>query len=121
MKKRTREENAAYSRAQREKKRRASVPPPVSPRITSTVSPAPPISGTARIVRYRPPKSPVSGDLVRTLLAKVAILEADQGDINGSKTTTSHATLKDDDTEALRKPVIADKVDRISRYGRTRS
>jgi hypothetical protein len=51
----------------------------------------------------------------------VANLEADQGDINGSKTTTRHAAPKDDDTEALRKRVIAEKTNRINTFGRNPS
>jgi hypothetical protein len=60
--------------------------------------------------------------MVRTLLAKVATLEAEQGDITGSKTTSRttahHATPQGEDAEALRKRVIAAKVDRINNYGR---
>jgi hypothetical protein len=116
MKPRTKEENAAHSRAQREKKRLAAVSPArVSPRITSTVSPAPPISGVCPNCEAQAAEIAHLGDLVLTLLAKVATLEAD---INGSSTTAHQVTPKGDNAEALRQRVIAEKTNRINTFGR---
>lgn len=122
MKKRTKEENAAYARAQREKKRLAAVSPAcVSPRITSTVSPetprsvAPPAPDSCQDCERLRAEIARLKEMVQTLLAKVATLEAD---ITGSSTTAHQVTPKGDDAEALRQRVIAEKTSRINNYAK---
>ena len=116
MKKRTKEENAAYARAQRLKAKLAKsvappVPVPVSPvappqkRITRSVSPAAPCQNCA-----------AKDKAIEHLKMIIESMEKAQGERTASESPRTIA--KDDDAEALRKRVIAAKVDRFNSYGK---
>lgn len=145
MKKRTKEENAAYAKAQRLKAKLSAVSPvknvspaAVSPKRTvSPVSPAPMIQAAdqdapslpapvscpecsrlrAELVKERAESARLR-EMVKTFLNKEKTPAAPVAPFLKEKTTPK---AQDNDAEALRKRVIAAKVDRINNFGKGHS
>lgn len=126
MKRRSREENAAHSRAQRLKKKLASVSPgslsprkPVSPtqkRITRPVSPvAPPVSDTRRRrIRLNAP-AVCSGCLDKA--AEIVRLRAEVERL-AARLVAPAAVVSTNEAETLRQRVTVAKVDRVNSYAK---
>lgn len=109
MKKRTPAESAAYFREYRARKKAAAGAPatPSPKKGTTPATPPSPISCVCPNCEAQAAEIARLGDLVRTLLAKVATLEAD---ITGSSTTAHQVT-----------PKGAEKTNRINTFGRNPS
>jgi hypothetical protein len=120
MRKRTPEESAAYFREYRARKKASAGAPatPLPKKGATPATPPSPISCVCPNCEAQAAEIAHLGDLVRTLLAKVATLE---GDITGSSTTAHQVTPKGAAADALRQPMITEKTNRINTFGRNPS
>lgn len=123
MKPRTKEENAAYARAQREKKRLAAVSPHVSPAATPCLGCQTKDAEISRLValtldmeKNYGEAAQVNTQEITLLTARIATLEA-----QAKRHATPDQPPKDNDLEALQQRIIAAKVDRINNYGKNPS
>jgi hypothetical protein len=120
MKPRTKEENAAYARAQREKKRLAAVSPHVSPAATPCLGCQTKDAEISRLVALTldmekdyEKATQVNTQEITRLTASITALEA-----QAKRHATPDQPPKGNDLEALQQRVIAAKVNRINNYGR---